>query len=119
MWLPVDPVSKHTCLRLVKGSHRLPHYFKPVPFDGLPFTSFEVKPGDEEKAKQLLPAPDIDGNEQFEVLSWDMKVITISYHKSPCTLVGKSQGTLPGTPRLFSFFFLLLFLYMMKSVFVE
>ena len=77
MWLPVDPVSKHTCLRLVKGSHRSPHYFKPVHFDGPPFTSYEVKPGDEEKAKQLLPAPDIDGDEQFEVLSWDMKVIAI------------------------------------------
>ena len=82
VWLPVDPVSKHTCLRLVKGSHRSPHYFKPVHFDGPPFTLYEIKPGDEEKAEQFLPAPDIDGDEQFQVLSWDMEVIAISYHKS-------------------------------------
>lgn len=73
VWLPVDPVSKYTCLRLVKGSHKSPRYFKPVHFDGPPFTSYEVKPGDEDKAKQFLPAPDIDGDEQVEVLSWDMK----------------------------------------------
>lgn len=82
VWLPVDPVSKHTCLRLVKGSHRSPHYFKPVHFDGPPFTLYEIKPGDEEKAEQFLPAPDIDGDEQFQVYSWDMEVIAISYHKS-------------------------------------
>ena len=81
MWLPVDPVSKYTCLRLVKASHKSPRYFKPVHFDGPPFTSYEVKPGDEDKAKQFLPAPDIDhGDEQFEVLSWDMKVTGLSYN---------------------------------------
>lgn len=83
VWLPVDPVSTHTCLRLVKGSHRSPDYFKPVHFDGPPFTCYEIKPGDEEKAKQFLPAPDVDGDEQFQVLSWDMEVIAISFRKSP------------------------------------
>lgn len=80
MWFPVDPVTKHTCLRLVKGSHKSPGYFKPVHFDGPPFTRYEVNPADEEKAKQFLPAPDIDENEQFEVLSWYMKVTCIPYH---------------------------------------
>jgi len=52
-----------------------------VHFDGPPFTLYEIKPGDEEKAEQFLPAPDIDGDEQFQVLSWDMKVI--SYQEIP------------------------------------
>ena len=78
MWFPVDPVSKHTCLRLVKGSHELPQYFKPVHFDGPPFTSYEIKPGNEEKAKEFLPTPDVDGDEKYQVLSWDMEVYTLT-----------------------------------------
>ncbi|XP_078350781.1 uncharacterized protein LOC144635560 [Oculina patagonica] len=73
VWLPVDPVSKYTCLRLVKGSHRLPQYFKPVHFGGPPFASYEIKSGYEEKAKQCLPTPDFDEDEQYQVLSWDME----------------------------------------------
>ena len=73
MWLPVDPVSKHTCLRVVKGSHKSPHYFKPVHFDGPPFTPYEIKPGDEEQAKKCL-SPDVDGSDQYQVLSWNMEV---------------------------------------------
>ncbi|KAJ7388027.1 hypothetical protein OS493_040296, partial [Desmophyllum pertusum] len=49
-----------------------PHYFKPIHFDG-PDPSYEIKPGDEEKAKQFLPTPDVDGNDQYQVLSWDME----------------------------------------------
>ena len=74
IWLPVDPVSNHTCLRLVKGSHKWTDYFKPVHFNGPPFTSYEVKPGHEEQAKHFLPAPDFDGNKHYQVLSWDMEV---------------------------------------------
>ncbi|XP_078351334.1 uncharacterized protein LOC144636066 [Oculina patagonica] len=70
VWLPVDPVSKYTCLRLVKGSHRSPHYFKPVRFEDPQCT---IKPGDEEKANEFLPVPDVDGDEQYHVLSWDME----------------------------------------------
>lgn len=74
VWLPVDPVSEHTCLRLVKGSHKFPHYFKPVHFDGPPFTSYETKPGKEKRADELLSTPDVDGNDQYQVLSWNMEV---------------------------------------------
>ena len=70
----MDPVSKQTCLRLVKGSHTWPDYFKPVHFNGPPFTSYEIKPGKEEQAKLFLPTPDIDENKDYDVLSWDMKV---------------------------------------------
>ena len=73
MWLPVDPVSKHTCLRLVKGSHKSPHYLKPVHFDGPPFSSYEIKPGHEEKSTEFL-SPDVDGDDQYQVLSWNMEV---------------------------------------------
>ena len=73
IWLPVDPVSKYTCLRFVKGSHRWPHYLKPVHFGGT--TKFyEIKPGEEEEAKLFVPAPDTFDNEDHEVLSWDMQV---------------------------------------------
>ena len=73
VWLPVDPISKYTCLRLVKGSHKSPHYLKPVHFEGPPFTSYDIKPGEEEQANKCL-SPDIDGNDQYQVLSWDMEV---------------------------------------------
>ena len=74
MWLPVDPVSEHTCLRLLKGSHKFPQYFKPVHFDGPPFTSYEMKPGNEKQADEFLSPPDVDGNDQCQVLSWNMEV---------------------------------------------
>lgn len=74
VWLPVDPVSEHTCLRLVKGSHKFPHYFKPVHFDGPPFMSYETKPGKEKRADEFLSTPDVDGNDQYQVLSWNMEV---------------------------------------------
>ena len=87
MWLPVDPVSKYTCLRLVKGSHKSAQYLKPVHFDGPPFASYEIKPDEEEKAKQFLPTPDVDGDKQYQVLSWDMEVyiLALSYHTSHIT----------------------------------
>lgn len=34
----------------------------------------QIKPGDEEKAKEFLPTPDVDGDEQYQVLTWDMEV---------------------------------------------
>ena len=71
MWMPVDPVSKDTCLRLVKGSHRSPQYFMPVHFN---VPQHQIKPEDEEKAKEFLPTPDVDGDEQYQVLTWDMEV---------------------------------------------
>lgn len=73
VWLPVDPVSEHTCLRLLKGSHKFPQYFKPVHFDGPPFTSYEMKPGNEKQAGDFLSPPDVDGNDQYQVLSWNME----------------------------------------------
>lgn len=97
IWLPVDPVSKQTCLRLVKGSHTWPDYFKPVHFDGPPFTSYEIKPGKEEQAKLFLPTPDIDKNKDYDVLSWDMKPgDCIVFHMR--TVHGSHGKNLP-TPR--------------------
>ena len=76
IWLPVDPVSKQTCLRLVKGSHAWTDNFKPVHFDGPPFSSYQVKVGHEEEVvKHFLPTPDFDEIKDCQVLSWDMKVI--------------------------------------------
>ena len=76
IWLPVDPVSKQTCLRLVKGSHTWTDNFKPVHFDGPPFSSYQVKVGHEEEVeKHFLSTPDFDEIKDCQVLSWDMKVI--------------------------------------------
>lgn len=86
IWLPVDPVSKHTCLRLVKGSHTWPDFFKPVHFDGPPFTSYGVQPGHEEQAKRFLPTPNVDGNKDYEVLSWDMEVYK-TFSKIPLNII--------------------------------
>ncbi|XP_028418590.1 uncharacterized protein LOC114544035 [Dendronephthya gigantea] len=72
VWLAVDPVTEHTCLRLVKGSHKSPNYFKPVHFNGPLFSPYEIKPGKEEQAKEFL-SPDFDGNDQYQILSWNME----------------------------------------------
>ena len=71
VWLPVDPVPKYTCLRLVKGSHKTPHYLKPVHFDGPPFLPYEIKPGEEKQANKFVSPADFDENDQ--VLSWNME----------------------------------------------
>jgi hypothetical protein len=67
----------------VKGSHKTSDYLKPVHFDGPPFQPYEIKPGDEEQANKYL-SPDFDGNDQCQVLSWDMEVgISIDSQPSP------------------------------------
>lgn len=119
MWLPVDPVSKHTCLRLVKGSHGSPHYFKPVHFDGPPFTLYEIKPGDEGKAEQFISAPDIDGDQQFQVLSWEMEVITISHAKSLCTPRRIISGSSSWHPAAIWFFYSFTFLVQVEITFCQ
>lgn len=97
IWLPVDPVSKYTCLRLVKGSHTWPQYFKPVHFDGPPFSSYEIKPGQEEEAKRFLPTLDFDCNKDNEVLTWDMEPgDCIVFHMRT---VHSSHGNNLPTPR--------------------
>lgn len=119
VWLPVDPVSKHTCLRLVKGSHSSPHYFKPVHFDGPPFTLYEIKPGDEGKAEQFLSAPDIDGDQQFQVLSWEMEVIGISHAKSLCTPRRIISGSSSWHPAAIWFFNSFTFLVQVEIIFCQ
>ncbi|XP_068728712.1 probable phytanoyl-CoA dioxygenase [Montipora capricornis] len=101
IWLPVDPVSKYTCLRLVQGSHRWTKVFKPVRFDGPPYISYEVKLGHEEEEKRFLPTPDVDGNEDYQVLSWDMEPgDCILFHMR--TVHGSKGNNLPTPRRAFS-----------------
>ena len=61
---------------MVKGSHKWPRYLQPVYFDGPPCTTYDVKPGKEEDAQQFLSVSDVDLDidEKYEVLCWDMKV---------------------------------------------
>ena len=101
----MDPVSTHTCLRLVKGSHTWPHYYKPVHFDGPPFAEYEVKPGHEEQAKHFPPSPDFDGNKDYQILSWDMEVsnsMAYTYHPGGPLRWGVRSSRY-DFPRIFSY----------------
>lgn len=93
MWLPVDPVPKHTCLQLVAGSHAGPWYLPRTFLDGharwfpdgslqeLPdfdaeperwrILSWELEPGDAVFFHMLTVhgAPGVTGNERRRVLS--------------------------------------------------
>lgn len=98
IWFPVDPVSKQTCLRLVKGSHTWTDNFKPVRFDGPPFSNYQVKVGHEEEVeKHFLSTPDFDEIKDCQVLSWDMKPgDCIVFHMR---MVHGSNGNNLSTPR--------------------
>ena len=94
MWTPLDPVSKDTSLRLVRGSHLSGRWYQPVFF-----ASERLLEG----AKDIFePMPDIDADPQtHEVLSWDMEPgDCIVFH--PLTIHGSRGNPTPGRRRAIS-----------------
>ena len=87
MWIPVDPVSRETCLELVKGSHRWGRRFVPRMTKDDRDLSFG--------ADDFEPLPDINGNrDAYDILAWDMEPgDCIAFH--PMMLHGSRGNSLP------------------------
>ncbi|MDH3691299.1 MAG: phytanoyl-CoA dioxygenase family protein [Gammaproteobacteria bacterium] len=67
IWLPLDPVTKETCLELVRGSHRWNRWFAPeLTKHGKDLYHTENSSFDR--------VPDIEASRsQFDIVSWDMQ----------------------------------------------
>ncbi|MCW5745902.1 MAG: phytanoyl-CoA dioxygenase family protein [Alphaproteobacteria bacterium] len=66
LWLPLDPVSRDTCVEYVKGSHRWGRWFAPKFFrqGGVDLQVQDAR---------FEATPDIDAErDRYEFLSWDM-----------------------------------------------
>ncbi|XP_054713659.1 uncharacterized protein LOC129223119 [Uloborus diversus] len=70
IWMPVDPVSRETCVQFVAGSHKWAWYFPRKFATTLPY-EIEEKFLD----KEYEPVPDVDANRhKWNILSWDLQV---------------------------------------------
>lgn len=69
-WMPLVPVSKKSCLEIVKGSHRWTEYFDQANFGDLTGDERDqVDFGDD-----AVPFPDIEGNRaDYDIASFDME----------------------------------------------
>lgn len=66
LWIPIDPVTKETCLSFVRGSHRWGKNFVPVLIKGNRIP--------EGLGPDYEPAPDVEADRsKYDVLSWDMQ----------------------------------------------
>ena len=63
-WIPLDPVSRETCLECVAGSHKWGRWYAAPDFDGGPYLGSE---------DHLEAPPDIEAHrDDYTILSWDM-----------------------------------------------
>jgi ectoine hydroxylase-related dioxygenase (phytanoyl-CoA dioxygenase family) len=65
MWIPLDPVSRDTCVEFVAGSHNWGRWFTPTKFVGVQY---------DRRDDGFETIPDIDANrEDYRFLSWDLE----------------------------------------------
>tara|TARA_B100000029_G_scaffold213659_1_gene211640 strand:+ start:4132 stop:4980 length:849 start_codon:yes stop_codon:yes gene_type:complete len=65
LWIPLDPVSEETTLRIVKGSHTSGRWYQP--------TFFAQERTLEGAEAMFEPTPDVDSDpERYQVLSWPL-----------------------------------------------
>ncbi len=86
LWIPLDPVTKETCLSFVCGSHKWGKHFIPILIKGN-----KVPQG---LGPEFEAAPDIESNrDQYDILSWDMQPgDCIAFH--PMMLHGAAGNTM-------------------------
>ncbi len=64
LWIPLDSISKDTCVQFISGSHRWGRWFTPTKFVGTQF---------EKKDEEFEAIPDFDSLlSYYDVLSWDL-----------------------------------------------
>ena len=95
VWLPLDPISRKTCVEFIAGSHRWGKLFTPLKFGD--HSPYEYPPG------TFDTPPDIDSaSDRYRVLAWDMEpgdclVFHMrAVHRAPAT------GDLKAARRAFS-----------------
>ncbi|HTV18591.1 MAG TPA: phytanoyl-CoA dioxygenase family protein [Polyangiaceae bacterium] len=68
VWLPLDAVSQHECLQLVRGSHRDSPLYSPVEFASRSAYAGAAAAG------AALPSLDAGPRSSPDILSWDMRL---------------------------------------------
>ena len=64
LWIPLDSISRDTCVQFISGSHRWGRWFTPTKFVGTQF---------EKKDEEFEEIPDFDSQlSNYDVLSWDL-----------------------------------------------
>ena len=91
LWIPVDPVTRETCLELIKASHKWNRWFVPRMLKD----DRDISSG----SSMFEPLPDINGHrEDYEILSWDMAPgDCIAFH--PMMLHGSQGNSSPDRRR--------------------
>lgn len=65
IWLPLDPVSRDTCIEFIAGSHQWGKLFRPRRFTGVDY---------DHKTPNLEALPDIDANrDDYRILGWELE----------------------------------------------
>lgn len=89
LWMPLDPVSKASCVQFVRGSHDWERWFVPRKFAterNYAIEDASAKPMLEDRAFEDVPLID-EHPEDYEILAWDMEPgDVIAFHM--CTLHG-------------------------------
>ena len=89
LWMPLDPVSKASCVQFVRGSHDWGRWFVPRKFateSNYAIEDASAKPMLEDRPFEDVPPID-DHPEDYEILAWDMEPgDVIAFHM--CTLHG-------------------------------
>lgn len=89
LWMPLDPVSKASCVQFVRGSHDWGRWFVPRKFAterNYAIEDASAKPMLEDRPFEDVPAID-EHPEDYEILAWDMEPgDVIAFHM--CTLHG-------------------------------
>ncbi|KAG8176290.1 hypothetical protein JTE90_004130 [Oedothorax gibbosus] len=70
IWMPVDPVSRETCIQFVSGSHKW-GWFLPRKFEtSLPYPVEDSARID----RDYRPVPDVDAHrDEWDILSWELQ----------------------------------------------
>ena len=89
LWMPLDPVSKASCVQFVRGSHDWNRWFVPRKFateSNYAIEDASAKPMLEDRPFEDVPPID-EHPEDYEILAWDMEPgDVIAFHM--CTLHG-------------------------------
>lgn len=75
LWIPLDPVPRHTTVEFVAGSHKWGKLFRPRKFTGVAY---------DHKSDRLEDMPDIDAHrDDYTILGWDLEpgdAVAFNYH---------------------------------------
>ena len=100
LWMPLDPLSRESCVQFIRGSHNWGRWFIPRKFateTNYPFEDKDIKLMIDDNPFENVP-PINQHPEDYDILSWDMKPgDVIAFHM--CTLHGAAGNQSLTTTR--------------------